>query len=69
MNIGLECHKCRGDLKPQRKQPRRLREYSIRLYQCLNCRRRIAVASFILTESKARWMERIYEEHTEDSGL
>jgi hypothetical protein len=29
----------------------------------------MAVASFVVGKNKARWMERIYEEHTEDPGL
>jgi hypothetical protein len=39
------------------------------LYECLKCNRKMAVASFVVGKNKARWMERIYEEHTEDQGL
>ena len=69
MNSGLECLACKGDIKPTRKAPYRLREYSLRLYECLKCGKRMAVASFVVGKNKARWIERIYEEHTEDPGL
>lgn len=69
MNVGLECLACRGDIKPSRKKPQRLREYSLRLYECLKCKKKMAVASFVVGKEKARWLERMYEEHTEDPGL
>jgi len=39
------------------------------LYECLKCGRKMAVASFVVGKQKARWLERLYEEHTEDPGL
>lgn len=68
MNLRLDCPVCKGDIKPLRNKPYRLREYSLRLYQCVKCKKKMVVASYILIKDKARWIERIYEEHT-DEGL
>jgi ribosomal protein L37AE/L43A len=65
VKLGLVCPRCNSEIKPQRRSPHILREYSIRLYACIKCDKRMAVASFIVNANKAKWLERIYEEHTE----
>ena len=65
MKLGLKCNKCEGEIKPLRRATQTLREYTLRVFQCQRCRKKVAVAWFIVGESKARWLERLYEEHTE----
>ena len=68
MKLGLTCPKCEGEIKPGRKPPYALREYRLRLYECVNCRKQMAVAWFVVGRDKAKWMEMLYEEHV-DNGL
>ena len=65
MKLGLACNRCKGRLKPLRQSAQTLREYTLRLFGCQECGKRVAVAWFIVNESKARWLERLYEEHTD----
>jgi NAD-dependent SIR2 family protein deacetylase len=65
VKLGLACNKCKGRLRPLRQPAQALREYTLRLFKCEECGKRCAVAWFIVNEHKARWLERIYEEHTE----
>ncbi len=65
MKLGLACNRCKGRLKATRDAPYTLREYTLRLFKCEACSKKVAVAWFIVGESKARWLERLYEEHTE----
>lgn len=43
-----------------------LRQYRLRGYECVDCRRKMVVATFIATGEMAKWLGRIYEEDTEE---
>ena len=66
MNIGFDCPRCGGAIKPDRRPPYMLREYRLRGFICQNCKKLLIVASTIVTAGKARWLEKIYEEHNEE---
>ncbi len=50
MKLGLECNRCKGRLKPLRQPAQTLREYTLRLFRCEGCGKRVAVAWFIVNE-------------------
>lgn len=68
MNIGFDCPRCGGAIKPDRKPPYALRDYRLRGFICQQCGKLMIVASTLVDKAKARLLERIYEEH-HDEGL
>jgi len=66
VKLGLVCPRCDSNIRPTRKEPMELRQYRLRGYECIACRKKMVVATFIATGQMAKWLGRIYEEDTED---